>query len=264
MTIEEITQALQRPFDPADIEWRAQRSGKTAKGQWVMMLAYVTNRAIMERLDEVFTPAGWWNQYREMKEGIVCGITCLIDGREVTKWDGAPLTNFEPLKGGLSDAMKRAGYQWGIGRYLYKLDVGFAHEVQKGTRGAIWVSDDKHGVKGYFLPPELPAWAVPKGHTGSQEPAGAVVPPLPDVPAEDPRERVLRLAGEMFDNPRPPEGVAIYDHLNTLKDRVKDRVEDGTINQEDYDKLVLDHYKPALKKHCPDLADTMGQLEQLA
>ena len=37
------------------------------------------------------------------------------------KTDGAENTDYEPVKGGLSDAMKRAASQWGIGRYLYKL-----------------------------------------------------------------------------------------------------------------------------------------------
>ncbi|ELN7608627.1 recombinase, partial [Salmonella enterica] len=42
------------PFNPEDIEWRIQQSGKTRDGKvWAMVLAYVTNRAIMKRLDDV-------------------------------------------------------------------------------------------------------------------------------------------------------------------------------------------------------------------
>ena len=37
------------PFSPEDIEWRIQQSGKTRDGKvWAMVLAYVTNRAIMK------------------------------------------------------------------------------------------------------------------------------------------------------------------------------------------------------------------------
>ena len=36
-------------------------------------------------------------------------------------------TVIERVKGGLSNAMKRAGVQWGIGRYLYKLPTTFAN-----------------------------------------------------------------------------------------------------------------------------------------
>ena len=35
-------------------------------------------------------------------------------------------TEIEKVKGGLSNSMKRAGVQWGIGRYLYKLPTTFA------------------------------------------------------------------------------------------------------------------------------------------
>lgn len=47
------------PFNPEDIEWRIQQSGKTRDGKvWAMVLAYVTNRAIMKRLDDVCGKAG--------------------------------------------------------------------------------------------------------------------------------------------------------------------------------------------------------------
>lgn len=41
---------LDEPFAAEDIEWRIQQSGKTRDGKvWAMVLAYVTNRAIMKR-----------------------------------------------------------------------------------------------------------------------------------------------------------------------------------------------------------------------
>ncbi len=55
------------PFSPEDIEWRIQQSGKTRDGKvWAMVLAYVTNRAIMKRLDDVCGKAGWRNEYRDI------------------------------------------------------------------------------------------------------------------------------------------------------------------------------------------------------
>lgn len=54
------------PFSHEDIEWRIQQSGKTRDGKvWAMVLAYVTNRAIMKRLDDVCGKAGWRNEYRD-------------------------------------------------------------------------------------------------------------------------------------------------------------------------------------------------------
>ena len=43
---------LKNCFPAEDIEWRVQRSGKTGKGYWAVVLAYVTNRAIQQRLDD--------------------------------------------------------------------------------------------------------------------------------------------------------------------------------------------------------------------
>ena len=52
---------LLEPFGADEIEWRVQSSGRNDKGEWAKVLAYVTNRAIMDRLDKVCTPAGWQN-----------------------------------------------------------------------------------------------------------------------------------------------------------------------------------------------------------
>lgn len=69
----------------------------------------------------------------------------------ITKWDGADDSNQEATKGGLSDSMKRAAYQWGIGRYLYKLPQN-------------WVDIEPIG-RSYKIKkkPSLPSWAIPKG-----------------------------------------------------------------------------------------------------
>lgn len=117
------------PFSPEDIEWRIQQSGKTRDGKvWAMVLAYVTNRAIMKRTDDVCGKAGWRNEYRDIPNngGVECGISIKIDSEWVTKWDAAENTQVEAVKGGRSGAMKRAAVQWGIGRYLYNLEEGFA------------------------------------------------------------------------------------------------------------------------------------------
>ena len=122
-----ITRELLEPFDPLDIEWRVQQAGIDKKGNiWAMVLAYITNRAIMERLDSVFGISGWQNIYQPIEDGgIICGLRCKVNGEWVTKYDGADKTAIEATKGGLSNAMKRAAVQWGIGRYLYRLDTTF-------------------------------------------------------------------------------------------------------------------------------------------
>ena len=59
----------------------------------------------------------------------------------VCKWDGAELSEIEPVKGGLSDSMKRAAYQWGIGRVLYDMNTVWV-DIEK--KGKTWfIRDDQ-------------------------------------------------------------------------------------------------------------------------
>lgn len=147
---------LQSPFLPDEIEWRVgATNGKPKANPPVVAtkgiaLAYVTNRAIQNRLDNVFGAFGWKNEFAEWKgKSQICGISVWDEDKKewVTKYDGADDSNMDGTKGGLSDAMKRAAYQWGIGRYLYKLPQ-------------IWVSL-KNG-KYLAETPQLPPWALPE------------------------------------------------------------------------------------------------------
>ena len=183
-------QRLTQPFPPKDVEWRVQVTGKNGNGAWAMLLPYVTNRAIMNRLDEVVGPENWKNEFRPgATGGMMCGLSIRIPvcrpGRNdewVTKWDGAQETAVEPIKGGFSDAMKRAAVQWGIGRYLYYLDFQVmpvlpACQRQSGRKDRpkqryIRVDDRQKGISGYCEVPRLPDWALPKEGGGgeTQEP----------------------------------------------------------------------------------------------
>ncbi len=159
---------LSDKFSSEDVEWRIGRAGYTISGKpYGTVLAYITNRAIQNRLDEVCGPENWRNEFREWKvgdkHGVLCGISICVNGEWVTKWDGAENTDIESVKGGLSDAMKRAGVQWGIGRYLYDLTENFAQIAEKGeyfTQGR-----DKFSGKEYrfrWNAPQLPTWALPE------------------------------------------------------------------------------------------------------
>lgn len=112
----DIAEALAAPFDIADIEFVGRGNGKR-----IVAAPYVTNRAIMTRLDSVVGIANWKNEFATSPTGggVLCGLSIRIDGEWITKWDGAENTQIESVKGGLSGAMKRAAVQWGIGRFLY-------------------------------------------------------------------------------------------------------------------------------------------------
>lgn len=120
-----IREELARPFAPEDLEWRIQVTSKDKTSG--LAIPYVTNRAIQDRLDEVVGPENWYNDYRPWhgngkKDAQICGISIYFEGKGfITKWDGAEDSDIEPIKGGLSDSMKRSAVQWGIGRVLYKM-----------------------------------------------------------------------------------------------------------------------------------------------
>lgn len=157
----EIMQKLQEPFEPSEIEWRV--GATTQAKDKGLALAYVTNRAIQNRLDDVFGCFGWKNEYREWHgDSQLCGISIKVGDEWITKWDGADDSATEATKGGLSDAMKRAAYQWGIGRYLYKLPQ-------------VWVPIKPVG-KSYVITskPDLPIWALPKGYNTDSRKAESV------------------------------------------------------------------------------------------
>lgn len=163
---------LCEPFPATDIEWRIGRCGIQSNKQiYVLCLAYITNRAIQDRLDEVVGPENWQDQYVPWKGGAaqLCGISIRMrDGEWVTKWDGADDTDFEKTKGGLSDAEKRAGVKWGIGRYLYQLGESFATVSSTKIPGYKYAHANVAGKNQpenyqtfYWLPPSLPSWALP-------------------------------------------------------------------------------------------------------
>ena len=140
-TTREIQAALAKPFAPEDLEWRLQNTNEEKMRG--MAVPYVTNRAIQNRLDEVCGPENWYNEFKPWhsngkKDSQLCGIAIHFEGKGfITKWDGAEDSDIEPIKGGLSDSMKRAAYQWGIGRVLYSLDT-------------VWVDIERRG-KSYVI-----------------------------------------------------------------------------------------------------------------
>lgn len=86
------------------------------------MAPYVNNSAIQNRLDDVFTPFGWQCSFKDWKNGNAQICTISVYDEEMNIWiskeDGAENSDFSPIKGGLSDSMKRCARMFGIGRYL--------------------------------------------------------------------------------------------------------------------------------------------------
>lgn len=142
-----LLKQLKNPFEPKFVKWRvgATNSDKT-KG---IALAYIDSREVKKRLDEVCGLAGWQDRLIEVDKGFISEIDIWIEDRWITRSNAAGLTQVEAVKGGASDAFKRAAAKWGVGHYLYYLPN-------------IWVPIKPQG-KSYALAeiPELPDWALP-------------------------------------------------------------------------------------------------------
>lgn len=156
-----IQEALKKPFPRADIEFRVGRV--SAKNRKANVLAYITARGIMNRLDAVFGIEGWKDEYELLASGVKCRLSVRLGKEWVTKEDVAPFTNIEALKGAFSDSLKRAGVKFGIGRYLYDLPEHWVDIQPDRPRDAAlpvhYISSDS--VTGWWEEPQLPEWALP-------------------------------------------------------------------------------------------------------
>lgn len=144
----EIFEKLGKPFPARDVLWRIQKLSK--KSQKGLAVPYLDARAVADRLDEVVGQNCWKDEYKPWHtykttvkedgksiEKEIRSQLCVLSiydnerGEWVSKTDAAENSNIEPVKGGISDAFKRAAVKWNLGRYLYKMD-------------SVWVEIDEY------------------------------------------------------------------------------------------------------------------------
>lgn len=160
--VKELVAALEVPFDPSQIEWRVMNTTKGQQPARGQVVPYADQRAYTDRLNALFTPAGWTRKYtihtsanfeRSKDQKLVAKVlvTCELTifglgthsatGEEWADDDNAG-TAAE------AQAFKRACSCVGLGRYLYHFS---------GT----WVDlDDRKRPKSV---PQLAGWATPAG-----------------------------------------------------------------------------------------------------
>lgn len=107
---------------------------KQIKQNGSVFLLYKTARTDMALLDETVGPMSWQSDYRVINDNLYAGIG--IHSAElgwIWKWDCGVESREDgdgnEKKGEASDAFKRAGFKWGIGRELY-------------TAPFIWIGSD--------------------------------------------------------------------------------------------------------------------------
>ncbi|HET9281807.1 MAG TPA: Rad52/Rad22 family DNA repair protein [Candidatus Angelobacter sp.] len=151
---------LEVPFSPSVIEWRVVNvSEDRSRGQ---VIPYADQRAYTDRLNELFTPAGWTRKYtvhtsatfersRDNKVAAKVFVTCdlTIHGIGSHSATGEEWTDNENAgTSAEAQAFKRACSCFGLGRYLYNLS-------------GVWVDLNEHGHPAET--PHLGGWATPEG-----------------------------------------------------------------------------------------------------
>jgi hypothetical protein len=160
--IKELVAELEVPFDPSQIEWRVMNTTKNGQPMRGQVVPYADQRAYTDRLNALFTPAGWTRKYtiqtsasfeRSKDQKIVakvlvtCEVTVFgLGSHSATGEEWADDEN--ALTSAEAQSFKRACACLGLGRYLYYFT---------GT----WVDLDEH--KRPTSVPQLAGWATPAG-----------------------------------------------------------------------------------------------------
>ncbi len=159
--VKDIVSKLEVPFDPAVINWRVTNTSKNGKLRG-MVIPYADQRAYTDRLNELFTPAGWTRRYavhtsanfeRDNDKKIVAKVfvTCELTVFGIGSHSATGEEWADDANAGTSaeaQSFKRAAACLGLGRYLYHF-------------AGVWVDLDER--KRPRTVPQLPDWATPAG-----------------------------------------------------------------------------------------------------
>ena len=160
--IKEFVSLLEVPFEPVLIEWRVTNTTKGSGHSRGQVIPYADQRAYTDRLNALFSPAGWTRRYtvhssanfqraKDQKTTAKVFVTCdlTIFGLGSHSATGEEWADDENAgTAAEAQAFKRSCACFGLGRYLYYFT---------GT----WVDlDDRKRPKTI---PKLAGWATPEG-----------------------------------------------------------------------------------------------------
>src|SRR5580765_2016537 len=158
--VRRFVQELEVPFSPSVIEWRVMNiSDDGTRGQ---IAPYADPRAYTDRLNEIFTPAGWTRRYtvttsanfeRSEDKKIVAKVfvTCELTIHGIGSHSATGEEWADDDHAGTSaeaQAFKRACACFGLGRYLYYF-----------TETWVDLNDRQQPLE----EPQLAGWATPEG-----------------------------------------------------------------------------------------------------
>lgn len=147
-----------KPFPASDVSWRLQYVNE--QRMQGVAVPYLDARAVADRLDEVVGQNRWKDSFtpwhdsvsnKKTKSSQLCTISIYDDelGQWIDKTDGAEDSDIEAVKGGLSDAFKRAAVKWNIGRYLYSFNTVWVAAEVRGNSYVIPESENAKLEKAY-------------------------------------------------------------------------------------------------------------------
>lgn len=106
-----------------EFKWRVSRHQTVDNKHFVLMVAYIDARDVMDRFDSVLGPENWADDYFELSRKTYCKISINVNGTWIHKSDVGTAGNFEKDKGETSDAFKRAAVKWGVNRQAYRIGI---------------------------------------------------------------------------------------------------------------------------------------------
>ena len=109
-----------RTLTANEIECRVGNVAKDEKG--FFLLLYKNARVDANILDETVGAFNWQSKYYQVKNTMVCSVGIYNEEKQEWVWKdngGDDDTQMEQVKAELSDAFKRACFNWGLGRELY-------------------------------------------------------------------------------------------------------------------------------------------------
>ena len=109
-----------RPLKANEIECRVGNVGKESNGFYLLL--YKNARVDQCILDDTVGQFGWQCKYYQVKNTMVCSVGIYSKEHQTWLWKdngGDDDYQAEQVKAELSDAFKRACFNWGIGRELY-------------------------------------------------------------------------------------------------------------------------------------------------
>src|ERR1017187_5667949 len=148
---EKLFAQLEAPFHPDQIKWRVMRTSND--GRSGLVLPFADPRAYTDRLNQLFTPAGWTREYTistvpsltrvDRGKVIVTSKVLVATAVTITRLGSHTGTGEEwadkenAVTAADAQAFKRACSCFGLGRYLYRFEETWVHLNQRGEPVAI-------------------------------------------------------------------------------------------------------------------------------